>query len=472
MIHCARWHAQSSDIILHGFERVLKAHRILVAIGLAQRKLVAIGVWRGTGAYDGWVIARVDDFDAFTVGVLRLQRAALAVGRGGKRVRFARCEQRRLHVWRRAQCKEDAFRCDCGRAERGVAQGRNRWRRWGWRRAERGEICKEVLVEGTACAVEGRALRVLRVFKPRHARVHQRERVTWRKGHGVQRRGKAQVQTCCGAQVGLQKFSSQNAVPGGGSGGKGGLGCGEGGSGGDGGGSGGEGGSGGGGGGEGRGEGGGGGAGGGGGGEGEGGGGPVGGGGSKGGDGGEGGDGEKGGVDGNGGGVEGGGGLRGGVNGGGGVSGGGGGSCGWGGEGGGGVGGGEGPGVSGGGGDGSGGRAGLSGGGGEGEGGGGGCGNGGGHGDAGGGVGSGGTGGGGLGEGGGLGIGGGGEGVGGGGEGGAVGGGGKGCGGSGGGEGEGGGGEGGGGEGETEPTQTMWYALSSCCAPSNSRVAS
>ena len=174
---------------------MLKAHRILVSVGLAQRKLVTIGMWRGTGAYDGWVIARVDNFDAFTVGVLRLQRAALAVGRSGKRVRFTRCEQRRLHVWRRAQCKEDAFRCDCGRAERGVSQGRDGWRWWGWRRAERGEICKEVLVEGTSRAVEGRTLCVLRVFKPRHARVHQRERVAWRKGHGVQRRGKGRVQT-------------------------------------------------------------------------------------------------------------------------------------------------------------------------------------------------------------------------------------------------------------------------------------
>ncbi len=85
-----------------------EAHGILVAVGLAQRELVAVGVRLGARVDYERVVARVDDLGALAVGVLRLQVAAVAVGHHRHGVRLARKRVQGLHVGRRSHGKEDA----------------------------------------------------------------------------------------------------------------------------------------------------------------------------------------------------------------------------------------------------------------------------------------------------------------------------------------------------------------------------
>ena len=84
------------------------AHGILVAIGLAERELVAVGVrLRARVDYER-VVARVDDLGALAVGVGRLQVAAVTVGHGRLGVRLARKRVQGLHVGRGSHGEEDA----------------------------------------------------------------------------------------------------------------------------------------------------------------------------------------------------------------------------------------------------------------------------------------------------------------------------------------------------------------------------
>ena len=161
--------------IANGFERVW-AHSILVSVRLAQAELIAVWVRRGARSDDLRVVTRVQDLRTLAVGVLRLQVAAVAVGRLRGRVRPARCHKRGGHILRDAPGEEDAY----GREQRHVgreAERRQRWRRRVGRRPQTREVCKQVLVQSATCAIERCTRRVLRLLKAGDARVHEGERI-------------------------------------------------------------------------------------------------------------------------------------------------------------------------------------------------------------------------------------------------------------------------------------------------------